>query len=370
MGTVTMEQRTITIEQLKSLVALAARAPSGDNTQPWTFSWDGRILTVFFDPTKAHHVLDAGLSAPTISLGAVMESVAIAASAYELSTDSSFLGLQQGKQCAVAQISLRKDGKTPDSLIDALPKRNTDRRLFQKGPMPRKELTEVWEGFDQRDSVHVHFVDSIPRDLYEYIVAAENLVSLHPTIFLDTVPWIRFSEGEIARTNDGMPWRGAGISPFQYPALRLIRSFPAAFPLASRGMRHVYSRTVQQLLRSSAGLFCISVRNPGPSALVGAGRLTMRLWLRLTQLAYGVQPLTISSLSLYNRKIGVLDEKSEKLFGTGYAEGENVMRRAFSIPAESMPVWMFRTGRSSALPAAWFTRRKGLESILQITSQQ
>lgn len=359
----------ITTEQLKSLVALAARAPSGDNTQPWTFSWDGQILTVLFDPTKAHHVLDAGMSAAKISLGCVIESIAIAATAYGLSIRPSFLELQQGKAGPAAQVGFVKNGRTPDPLLDALPKRSTDRRLFQKGLMPGKELTEVWERFEQRDSVHVHFVSLITPDLFEYIAAAENLVSRHPTIFLDTAPWIRFTEAEITRTNDGMPWRGAGISPFQYPALQFVRAVPSAFPVVSRsGMRVVYSRRVQQLLRSSAGLFCISVRDQGPFALVEVGRLAMRLWLRLTQLGFGVQPLTISSLSLYNAKIGVLDENSRKLFGARYAAGEGILRKAFSIPADSMPVWMFRTGQSTPLPRAWFTRRKGLESILKITS--
>ena len=361
---------SITTEQLKALVALAARAPSGDNTQPWTFSWDGQILTVIFDPTKAHHVLDAGMSAPKISLGCITESSAIAASAYELSIHSSFLELEPGKAGAAAQVSFVKDGRASDPLLDALPKRNTDRRLFQKGLMPGKELTTVWEQFEHRDSVPVHFVDSIAPDLFEYVTAAENLVSRHPTIFRDTAPWIRFSESEVMRTNDGMPWRGAGISPFEYPVLRFVRAFPDIFRVVSlSGMRVVYSRKVQQLLRSSAGLFCVSVRDQGPFALVRVGQLAMRLWLRLTQLGYGVQPLTISSLSLYNATIGVLDENSRKLFGARYARGEGIVRKAFSIPADSTPVWMFRTGRSSALPASWFTRRKGLESSLKITTQ-
>jgi hypothetical protein len=238
--------------------------------------------------------------------------------------------------------------------------------------MPGEELTEVWEGFGQKDSAHVHFVESIPGDLRDYIIAAENLVAIHPTIFPDTLQWIRFSEGEIARTKDGMPWRGAGIDVFQYPALQFVRAFPAAFRLVSRaGMRQVYSRRVKQLLRSSAGLFCVSiVREQNPLALVGAGQLAIRLWLRLTQLSYGVQPLTISSLSIYNKNIGVLDEDSRRLFAVRYEEGERILRRAFGIPRDSMPVWMFRTGRSSALPTNWLTRRKGLETALQFTDEQ
>jgi hypothetical protein len=363
---------SITTEQLKSVVTLAARAPSGDNTQPWTFAWNGQTLTVLFDPSKARHVLDAGLSAAKISLGCVIESVAIAASAYGFSIETTLLELRQDRAGPAAQISFVPNGRNADSLLDALPKRNTDRRVFKKGPMPAKELNEVWSGFDQKDEVQVHSVDSLAPDLFEYIVAAESLVTTHPTIFPDTLQWIRLSEGEITRTEDGMPWRGAGINFLQYPAMRFVRAIPRAFPLVSRaGMRQVYAARVKQLLRSSAGLFCVSLRGQAPPfALVEAGRLAMRLWLRLTQLGYGVQPLTISSLSLYNAKIGVLDGDSVRLFGTRYAEGEGILRKAFSIPDENVPIWMFRTGQSTPLPEPWFTRRRSLDATLQIAFQQ
>lgn len=360
----------VTTEQLKSIVALAARAPSGDNTQPWKFAWDGRVLTVLFDPAKARHVLDAGFSAAKISLGCVLESIAIAASRFGFVIDSEILELRQEPQGAAARISFLADGRGPDALLDAIPKRTTDRRLFQKGKMPGEDLRQVWDKFGQRDVAQVHYVEAIPGDVIDYIISAENLVAIHPAIFPDTLQWVRFSEGEIERTEDGMPWRGAGIDFFQYPILRLVRAVPAAFPLVSRaGMKQIYAMRVKQLLQSSAGLFCVSVREQGPSVLVDAGRLAMRLWLRLTQLGYGVQPLTISSLSIYNAEIGVLDEDSRRLFGARYAEGERILRRAFAIPDDSMPVWMFRTGRSSPLPAAWLTRRKGLETALQFTHE-
>jgi hypothetical protein len=351
------------------VVALAARAPSGDNTQPWTFAWDGRVLTIVFDPGKAHHVLDAGFSGVKISLGCVVESIAVAASEHGFAIGCEYLNLPEENRGAAARVSFIQDGRRTDPLLKAVEKRSTDRRQYKKGPLPSDELTQVWKHFECAANVHVHFVESPAPDLFEYVVAAEGLVTLHPRIFPDTLPWIRLSENEITRTEDGMPWRGAGINVFQYPVVRFVRAVPSAFSWVSRaGMGRTYAARVKQLLRSSAGLFCISTRNRGPFALMEAGRLAMRLWLRLTQLGYGVHPLTLSSLLLYNAKIGVLDPDSVRLFGRRYAEGESILRTAFSIPDDNLPVWMFRTGRSSPLPARWFTRRRTLESTLQIVA--
>jgi hypothetical protein len=358
---------SLTTEQLNRVVTLAARAPSGDNTQPWTFSWNGRLLTVIFHPTKARHVLDAGLSGVKISLGCVAESVAIAASEYGLAIDCQYQNLPEKDQGAAAHITFVQDRRKIDPLLDAVEKRNTDRRLFQKGPMPGEDLNEVWNRSDGRNEVSIHCIESLAPDLFEYVVAAESLVTRHPRIFTDTLPWIRLSEEELRQTEDGMPWRGVGVNVFQYPFIRFVRAVPNAFPWLSRaGMGSAYAARVKQLLRSSAGLFCVCARDRASFSLIEAGRLAMRLWLRLTQLGYGVQPLTLSSLLLYNAKIGVLDADSVRLFGRQYKEGESILRRAFSIPDDSLPVWLFRTGRSSPLPAAWFTRRKALDRVLEI----
>lgn len=323
---------------------------------------------MLFDPNKAHHVLDAGFSAAKISLGCVLESAFIAASAYGLSAQYQFIGLSPEAGRPAARLTFTASDQQPDALLDAIPKRTTDRRPFRKGTLPVEDLKAVWQAFEERDVVRADFVDCIPSDLFDYLVAAESLVARHPSIFPDTLPWIRLSDRETARTLDGMPWRGTGVNVLQYPVLPLLRTFPRLFPLISRsGMQRVQRRTIMRLLNSSAGLFCVSTAEPGAQALLSAGRLAMRLWLRLTQLGYGVQPLTISSLSVYNAKIGVLDLASVRLFGARYAEGEKIMRRAFGIPDDHVPVWMLRAGFSSPLPASWLTPRKGLETILRIT---
>ena len=359
----------LTLDQIKSVLRLAARAPSGDNTQPWSFEWNGHVLTVLFHPSRAHHVLDAGFSAAEIALGCLLESIEIAVSSYGVSLDPAFLGFRDAEGSAVAEVRFISSTRPPDRLVDALPLRSTDRRPFRRGTLPVPQLTEILRDFPKPGLAQAHFQSDPSRELLDYILAAECLVAIHPSIFLETLPWIRLSEKETARTLDGMPWRGTGVSPLQYPALRLIRGVPRAFPLLAKGgMKQIHSATVKKLLSSSAGLFCLSVSPNAHSALLSAGRLAMRLWLRLTQLGFGVQPLTISSLSLYNARIGVLDPHSRRLFGARYAAAEDLFRRSFSIPPSYTPVWLLRTGLSAPLPESWFTPRKNLETQLKITA--
>jgi nitroreductase len=70
---------------LEAILDLARWAPSGDNTQPWRFAIkDARHLVVHGFDTRSHCVYDLDGHPSQISLGALLESLAIAASAHGL----------------------------------------------------------------------------------------------------------------------------------------------------------------------------------------------------------------------------------------------------------------------------------------------
>jgi hypothetical protein len=354
---------------IKSIVEAAARAPSGDNVQPWNFTWNGETLTVRFRPDLARHVLDAGFSASTIALGCLLESFRIAASVHGLSARFAFSGVPE-QEGPCAEIRFVDDGRPPDALASALPNRTTDRRLYRRGSIPTKDLVEIWGEFDRKDVARFDCAGSISRDLLNFIVSAESLAGRHSSILPDTLPWIRFSRKEVARTQDGMPWRGTGVGLLEYPVLYLMRLLPQTFQLFRRtGMGAMQAARVKRLLQSSAGLLCLSTSETGPQALVSIGRLSMRLWLRLSQLGYGVQPLAISSLLMYNARHGMLDPETGQLFGGRYPEGERLFRREFGIPEGAEPVWLLRIGISDPLPPSWQTPRRDVTSVLRVSTE-
>ncbi len=347
----------VSLHQIRSIVNLAVRAPSGDNTQPWRFEWDGETLTVLFRPLLARHILDAGHTASGLALGCLLKAMEIAAGTEGFTIQTTLKGFPQ-EEGACAEIRLFPGERWSEVWREALMKRATDRRPFRRGRLP-VDLFQEAVLVDPRDGIKVYAQGSVSNELLDYIAAAETLVTVHPRIFPDTLPWIRMSRRETERRLDGMPWPGTGIRLWEYPAVWLMRLVPKSFPFFSRaGMRHGYPSRVKRLIRSSAGLVCFTTAQPGPEAPIHVGQRAMHLWLRLTQLGYGVQPLAISSLSVYNARIGVLDAESEALFKKQAPGGETILRRAFGIPESETPVWLFRTGLSTALPPSWITPRR------------
>jgi len=126
-------------EHLHRILDLARWAPSGDNTQPWRFEilGDEHILVHGFD-TRDHTVYDLDGHASQLAVGALLETIAIAATG-------------EGRQ---ARISRRPD--TPDAhlLIDVnfepdaslaqdslIP--SITKRVVQRRPMSTQSLTQA-----------------------------------------------------------------------------------------------------------------------------------------------------------------------------------------------------------------------------------
>ena len=70
---------------MEQILELARWAPSGDNTQPWRFEiLDSHRLVVHGHDTRDHCVYDLDGHPSQISLGALLETMAIAATPFEL----------------------------------------------------------------------------------------------------------------------------------------------------------------------------------------------------------------------------------------------------------------------------------------------
>ena len=60
---------------LDSWIALAMRAPSGDNCQPWQFTFFEDHFQIAIDSVRARHFLDQNESAAWISMGCLCENL-------------------------------------------------------------------------------------------------------------------------------------------------------------------------------------------------------------------------------------------------------------------------------------------------------
>ena len=112
----------------------------------------------------------------------------------------------------------------------------------------------------------------------------------------------------------------------------LMLKFPKILSLVRPEMKKQHrSRTLKQL-NSAAGLVCVSTKKTTIQleGAVQAGRLMMRVWLRLTQLGFGVQPISLATLPILFQQENLMDHFFiQKL--NFFKDGEQILKNAFKI---------------------------------------
>ena len=74
------ERISLTTEFYQNVTCAGAKAPSGDNLQPWSFAIDGDSILVCHDSQRDRSLFNVRQLASYIALGAVVENIHIAAS--------------------------------------------------------------------------------------------------------------------------------------------------------------------------------------------------------------------------------------------------------------------------------------------------
>jgi hypothetical protein len=132
------------------------------------------------------------------------------------------------------------------------------------------------------------------------------------------------------------------------------------------GFLDAVDRLTYTALRSAAGVGLITVRRPAREAFVAAARLHTRAWLRLHAAGYALQPFTGASLYAADAETGRLPREWPAHQRRVFAPGMAVLRRAFDLPPDETPVWLFRAGRSPGpLDRALVTHRYDVDHVLR-----
>jgi nitroreductase len=356
---------TLQLEQLKEIVETSLWHPSGDNCQPWSFSWVKQQLRIHHNSNRGTHPLNAGNIASALSLGCLIEAVSISASQYGFQAKAQYHGFSNGPESCWATVSFEFVERQTDPLVKFIRQRTTDRRLFEKGELPVTAIEECVKLGEDLAPAKLHCLTGLTPELTDYIVNAEKLMMDHSQIVPKVLEWTRFSQAELLRLQDGLSLKNMGVRFWEVPSLRLLKAYPSVFPYMKPMMIPQHMARVRKQLNSAAGVICTSIPRDQASKAPAAGRTMYRAWLELTRLGFGAQPLTIASTLVFYAQNGLLDASFSQEWIQFFKEGEAVLRKAFKFPEDHLPIWMIRAGKSSPLPDDQRTLRRSVESLLR-----
>lgn len=280
-------------EHLEAILDLARWAPSGDNTQPWKFEilGDEHVLVHGFD-TRDHVVYDLDGHASQIAVGALLETLRIAASA-------------NGRKVAISRrpgtpethllfdVRFEEDGAgVPDPLAPFIEKRVVQRRAMSTTPLTGDEKTRLAQSLPPGYRV-VWFEPLAKRwALARFMFANAKVRLIIPegyAVHSQVIEWnARFSQ-------DRIPDQAVGVDPITTRIMRWgMASWPRLRFLNTYLLGHLAPRIQLDLL---PGLRCAAhyaLLAPRPMAdiddFVEAGSALQRFWLTATRLGLLVQP--------------------------------------------------------------------------------
>lgn len=280
-------------QPIADILELARWAPSGDNTQPWRFEIiDERHLIVHAFDTRDHCVYDLDGHPSQTALGALLETLAIAASPHGLRAEFRRRPGSPDTHPDYLVDLIPDSAVTSDPLLPHIRQRSVQRRPMRTTPLTASQkqalqsaggkcYTVRWfEGGPQRWQLAKLMFDNAKLRL-----TLPEAYRVHR----DIIEWnARYSE-------DKVPDQALGLDKMTLKLMRWVMASWQRVDFFNNYLAgHLMPRIEMDLL---PGLFCAAhfaiLANKAPETIedyVAAGRAVQRFWLTATSLGLQLQP--------------------------------------------------------------------------------
>ncbi len=273
--------------QLRFLLNYAVLAPSVLNTQPWRFSVVDHKVNIYADRSRQLMVVDADGRELTLSCGAALFHLRVAA--YHFGFESAVYPLPDPANpdllATFALINPRRATDDDESLFRAISVRRTNRRAFAETPVS-PDVIRVFERV-ARDSGSRLAVLTTAEEKESVATLVEEGIRLggeHPEIAAEIREWLR-SNSDPRR--DGVPDRAQG----SWDRRSDVRS-PSA----------VLAPRKRELVENSPAVLVLTTDTDDPKAWLDAGQALAHILLvaanRGLYASYMNQPVEVERLRL------------------------------------------------------------------------
>ena len=338
-----------------ALVRAGILAANPHNTQPWLFQVGASRIELFADTRRNLGAFDPYLREMHIGLGCALENMRRTARVlgYEVA-----VALHPGQLACpgpsprpqpVATLELTPARPRPDQLVDAIPRRHTDRGAYAAGrPVPGELLEAMWAAFQDDTDVRL-FLFSAPgerKQFGELALAATESIIADAEMVAASERWFRHRWLDVQRRRDGITLDAAGLGPFVAAMAKLLP--PASAETSHRYWRDA-TRDVQIPTTALFGLIAVRDLYDRPQAL-RAGQRWQRLHLMATARGVAMQPI--------NQPVEMVDREREQ----GKAPRAAAALAALTGEAGWKPTFAFRAGLPTRPPVP--SPRRPVEAVV------
>jgi len=302
---------------IEKIIEVGNQAPSGGNSQPWTFKVKNNTIEVLAFPDKDHPVLNFRNRGTYVAHGALIENIEVAA--HSLGYEPTFELFPEPN--ISVQITLNPSTETKENaLFDSIYNRHTNRKPYKADPLTAEKKSYLFEEANKFPECELIVIEGekirrIAENLsFDIVIFLQNKV-LHKLLF-DEIIW---SEGE-QKYRTGLYLKTMEIAPPKSHIFKVLKNWKAAqFAGKLKLPQKIYKESVEKA--SAASLMgAIAVPNKDEH-FIHAGRLMQNIWLRATKQDLAYQLITgvlflWQQVNFGNQEI--LSEKEKHIVNTAY----------------------------------------------------
>ncbi|HUX65344.1 nitroreductase family protein [Sulfuricella sp.] len=278
---------------ISDILEFARWAPSGDNTQPWRFEViDDHHLVVHAFDTRDHCVYDLDGHPSQIAHGALLETLAIAASAHGLRAEFRRRPGSPDTHPGYLVDLIPDSALTTDPLLPHIRQRSVQRRPMRTTPLTASQKQALQDAVGKFYTVR--WFENGPQRwrlaklMFDNAKLRLTLPEAYP-VHRDIIEWnASFSE-------DKVPDQALGLDTMTLKLMRWVMASWQRVDFFNTYLAgHLTPRIEMDLL---PGLFCAAhfaiLASKAPETIedyVAAGRAVQRFWLTATSLGLQLQP--------------------------------------------------------------------------------
>lgn len=336
--------RLLDQDQFPFVILSAIQAPSADNHHRVKFSGNAEALSIHYTDGRLPPEGSYRRVLALLSLGAMAENIAVAASRYGIGAAMELL-----PEPACPDLLLRiRFGTAPaeadlNALWPAIAARHTNRHVRLHGPpLTDEQRLRLERSIQNLHSCRLRWLDgpALKSRAIRLMRQAETERFRNPALHAELFSAIRFDAGWRRSATEGLPPGALGIEPPLRPFFATLRHWPLMRTLTLVGMHHLLGfRSCELPCRLSPNLALVTVRSFDNHSTFDAGRALQRTWLGLTALGFAMQPMPAAALYALP---GACDEGIPQDLQKHLAKGWQ------SIAPGQHPLLAFRIGRARA----------------------
>jgi len=341
---------------IRTILNTAVWAPSGDNSQPWSFTIRGNTIRIHLNPNRDNPILNFKLSGTYIAHGALIENILLAAPLSGLTANVRLLPDPVDYHCT-AEIMFRETSESADPLAVVIRDRHTNRKSYKDCPIDSKIPLAFSKVIQPIIGVRLFLIENQIA-----LRAIAGALALMEQVALETPVLRKLFAGDVLWTKEENRSGKQGLyidtMELPSPARFLIRhlSNPVVANLASAiGIPKVARVANTKLYASAPVMGLITIQEESPTAYIAAGMALERVWLEATCHKLAFHPVTGILFLARSVVQGATQELLSQHFGQIRKANEEI-KKQFGANESDISAMLFRAGYAEPATARSFRR--------------